>query len=99
KEYARKHPHSMGTWSPNSKTNVATMSRGDFFANEKSVTVPAATTVRIELVESSGAVRPLKEKLALQAGEIFDGTFMSKKALVQFLERQVERARDEGILF
>src|SRR3954471_2949618 len=71
KEYARKHPHSMGAWSPNSKTNVTTMSRGDFFANEKSVTVPAATTVRIELVESSGAVLLLKEKLPLQAGETF----------------------------
>jgi isocitrate dehydrogenase len=99
KAYARKHPHRLGAWRPDSKAHVATMSRGDFASNEKSVTVPEATTVRIELVERSGTVRVLKDRLALQAGEILDGTFMSRAALVSFLEAQLEDARRQGVLF
>ena len=99
KEYARKHPHSMGAWSPTSKTNVATMGKYDFFANEKSVTVPAATTVRIEFVGADGSTTILKDKTPLKAGEIIDATVLSKWALIAFLEAQVARAKKEGLLF
>jgi len=99
KEYARKHPHSMGKWSADSKTHVSSMTGGDFFGNEKSVTVPAATDVRIELVGKDGNVTVLKQKLSLKAGEIIDGTFMSKNALVKFLAEQVADARKQGVLF
>ncbi|HRE83803.1 MAG TPA: NADP-dependent isocitrate dehydrogenase [Opitutaceae bacterium] len=99
KEYARKNPHSMGTWSPQSKTNVATMGKDDFFSNEKSVTVPAATQVKIEFVGADGSTKVLKDKTSLKAGEIIDSTVMSKKALIAFLEKQIARAKAEGILF
>jgi isocitrate dehydrogenase len=99
KAYARKHPHKLGRWTPDSKAHVATMSRGDFASNEKSVTVPEATTVRIELVDRAGAVTVLKDGLALKAGEVLDGTFMSRAALVDFLEEQLEDARKQGVLF
>jgi isocitrate dehydrogenase len=99
KEYARKHPHSMGAWSPTSKTNVATMGKYDFFANEKSVTVPAATTVRIEFVGVDGSTKILKDKTPLKAGEVIDATVLSKWALIAFLEAQIARAKNEGLLF
>ncbi len=99
KEYARKHPHSMGAWSPDSKTSVATMGERDFFSNEKSVTVPEATDVRIEFQAADGSVTVLKDKTPLKAGEIFDGTFLSKKALVAFLEKEIARAKSDGVLF
>ncbi|MBM3972902.1 MAG: NADP-dependent isocitrate dehydrogenase [Planctomycetes bacterium] len=99
KDYARKHPHSMGAWSKDSRTRVASMAAGDFFRNEKSVTVPAATTVRIEFVGKDGAVKVLKDKTSLQAGEILDATKMSKKALVAFYEQQVAKAKADGVLF
>ena len=101
KEYARKHPHSMGAWSPTSKTTVATMGRNDFFANEKSVTVPAATTVKIEFVPAAAGAKPvvLKEKTPLKAGEIIDATVMRKQALVEFYGEQIARAKREGVLF
>jgi isocitrate dehydrogenase len=99
KDYARKHPHSMGIWSPASKTSVATMGHDDFFSNEKSLTVAAATMIRIELVESDGSVIILKDKFALQAGEIFDATFMSKKALGAFFAQQIAKAKKDGVLF
>ena len=99
KEYARKHPHSMGAWSADSKTNVASMGKNDFFSNEKSVTVPAPTTVKIEFVGADGATKVLKEKTPLKAGEIFDGTVMSKKALVAFIEQQIAKAKQDGVLF
>ncbi|MDX2186352.1 MAG: NADP-dependent isocitrate dehydrogenase [Opitutaceae bacterium] len=99
KDYARKHPHSMGAWSPSSKTVVATMGGDDFFSNEKSVTVQAATNVRIVFVDTAGAVKVLKEKTPLKAGEILDGTVMRKKALITFYQEQVARAKREGILF
>jgi isocitrate dehydrogenase len=99
KAYARKHPHSMGTWSSESKTTVGTMGQNDFFSNEKSVTVPTATSVKIEFVGADGATKVLKDKTALKAGEILDATFMSKKALIAFLESQVARAKQDGVLF
>jgi isocitrate dehydrogenase len=99
KDYARKHPHAMGGWSKDSRTRVASMAADDFCRNEKSVTVPAATTVRIEFVGSDGAVKVLKDKTALQAGEILDATKMSRKALVAFYEQQVARAKADGVLF
>jgi isocitrate dehydrogenase len=99
KDYARKHPHSMGAWSPSSKTEVTTMGKDDFFSNEKSVTVPEATDVKIEFVAADGAVKALKPKISLKAGEILDGTVMRKKALVAFYEAQLARAKAEGLLF
>ena len=99
KAYAKAHPHSMGKWSPDSKTTVASMEADDFFANEKSVTVPAATTVRIELVTDDGNIRVLKEKTPLKAGEILDATKLGKSALVAFVQQQVLRAKSEGVLF
>ena len=99
KDYARKHPHSMGAWSPDSKTNVATMGRDDFRSNEKSVTVSAGTRVKIEFVGADGSTKVLKEKTALQAGEILDATVMRRKALIAFIEEQITRAKREGILF
>ncbi|MEI6492256.1 MAG: NADP-dependent isocitrate dehydrogenase, partial [Verrucomicrobiota bacterium] len=99
KDYARKHPHKMGAWSPDSKTAVATMGKNDFFSNEKSVTVPEATTVKIEFVAKDGTVTVLKEKTPLKAGEILDGTFISKKALVSFLAAQLAAAKAANVLF
>ena len=99
KEYASKHPHSMGAWSPDSKTSVGTMDKNDFFSNEKSVTVPAATEVKIEFVGGDGATTVLKEKTPLKAGEIIDSTVMSKKALIAFLQQQIVKAKADGVLF
>ncbi|MDR0901951.1 MAG: NADP-dependent isocitrate dehydrogenase [Opitutaceae bacterium] len=99
KDYARKHPHSMGAWSPDSKTTVATMSGGDFFANEKSFTVPGATTVKIVFTGADGSTKTLKESLPLLAGEIIDATILGKKALTAFLETQIARAKADGVLF
>jgi len=99
KEYARKHPHSMGKWSADSKTNVATMGHDDFFANEKSVLVSSPTEVKIEHVASDGSVTLLKDKLALKAGEILDATFISKRALVRFYDEQLALAKKDGVLF
>tara|TARA_R110002096_G_scaffold436100_1_gene667657 strand:+ start:19305 stop:21533 length:2229 start_codon:yes stop_codon:yes gene_type:complete len=99
KEYARANPHSMGAWSKDSKTHVATMSKGDFFSNEKSVTVADATTISIEHVATDGTKTMLKEGLALLAGEIIDSTVLSKTALLAFLESEVSDARKQGVLF
>lgn len=99
KDYAKKHPHSMGKWSPDSKTTVATMGRDDFYSNEQSVTLAAATTARIEFVGPDGTVRVLLPKLSLKAGEILDATFMRKAALVSFYEQQIARAKQDGVLF
>ena len=98
KEYARNNPPPMRPWSPDSKTHVATMQGGDFRANEKSVTLPAATTARIEFVAEDGSVALLKEKLDLLAGEVLDATVMSKEALTTFLDRELEDARQSGLL-
>jgi isocitrate dehydrogenase len=99
KEYARKFPHSMGKWSRDSKTRVATMGQDDFYSNEKSVTVTQPTKVRIEFVAADGAVRVLKSPFALEAGEMIDGTVMRKAALVRFLEQQMAAAKADGVLF
>ena len=99
KDYARAHPHSMGAWSPTSKTSVATMGRHDFFSNEKSVTVPAATVVKIEFIGADGVTKVLKEKTPLLAGEIIDATVMSKWALIAFFGDQIAKAKAEGTLF
>lgn len=99
KDYAKKHPHSMGKWSPDSKTSVVTMGKDDFFSNEKSVTLPAATTAKIEFVAADGSTKVLLPKLALKAGEILDGTVMRKAALVAFYEQQIAKAKADGVLF
>lgn len=99
KEYARKHPHSMGAWTSASRTSVGTMGKDDFFSNEKSVTLPAATDVKIEFVGADGSVKVLKEKTPLKAGEILDATVMRRKALVAFLEAQIAKAKADGVLF
>ena len=99
KEYARKHPHSMGAWSADSKTTVGTMGANDFFSNEKSLTVPATTTVRIEFISADGSTKILKEKTTLKAGEILDATVMSKRALLAFIESQINQAKQDGVLF
>ncbi|MCX2837596.1 NADP-dependent isocitrate dehydrogenase [Salinimicrobium sp. MT39] len=99
KNYAKKHPHSMGDWTKDSKSHVATMSKDDFRHNEKSVTLDEATTVNIQLKTASGDTTILKKDLKLKKGEIIDGTFMSKKALIKFLEEQVKDAKEKGVLF
>ena len=100
KDYARKHPHKMGAWSPDSKTRVATMEANDFFSNEQSVTVPSATTATIEfLPASAGPSVVLRKGIKLETGEVFDATFMSTKALVAFLEKQITTAAELGLLF
>jgi len=99
KEYAKKHPHKMGAWAPDCKTHVSHMTAGDFYHSEKSVTMSKAGNVRIELVDQAGNVKVLKEKLALQAGEVLDGAFMSAKALRKFIAEQIEDAKAKGVLF
>jgi len=98
KQYAKDNPHRMGAWSVDSKSVVSSMRGNDFFGNEKSVTIPEATTAKIELVTANG-VTVLKEGLALQAGEILDGTFMSVKALREFLAGEVAATKEAGTLF
>ena len=98
KNYAKKHPHKMGAWSSDSQTAVATMQVGDFFHNEKSVTLPKADKVRIELVTTQGNTLTLKDGLPLEAGEIIDATFMSRKALLAFYKEQFTKAKEKGVL-
>jgi len=99
KRYARKHPHSMGEWSQASRTHVATMKGGDFYHGEKSITLEQAREVRMELLTRDGRTIVLKPKVALQAGEIVDSMFMSKRALCDFYEREMEDAHRTGMLF
>ena len=99
KNFAKMNPHSMGTWSSDSKTHVSTMTHGDFAHNEKSVTLQDATSVQIIHTDSSGNTTVLKDGLGLLKGEIIDATVMSKKALMSFLEEQVEDALDKSVLF
>ena len=99
KAHARIHPPRMRDWPSESGTHVATMSEGDFRSNEQSVTVDDATTVRIEHVANDGTVTVLKDNLGLLAGEIIDGTLMSKKALVAFLDQEIADAKKRGVLF
>ena len=99
KGYARKHPHSMGAWSADSRTEVATMGHDDFFSNEKSVVLPADDVLTIQLVGTDGAVTPLKTGLKVLAGEVVDGTFLDAAALDAFLVEQVARAKELDVLF
>ena len=98
KNFARKHPHSMGTWSADSKTNVATMSEGDFRHNEKSVIIDADDTLTMKLV-GDDKERVFRDDVKVAAGDVVDATYMSVKALDAFLLRAVQRAKEEGILF
>ena len=99
KAYARKNPHSMGAWSKDSKSHVSHMSEGDFFGSEKSVTLPAATTAKIEFEKADGSKQVLKDGLALQAGEIVDAAVMSASSLRSFLAEAIADAKEQGVLF
>lgn len=99
KEYARKNPHSMGAWQSTSKSHVASMSQGDFYSTEKSVTVANATNVNIVFSNQQGEQTVLKNNLALQAKEIIDSAVLSKNALVEFLKKERQAAIEQGVLF
>ena len=99
KNFAKKYPHSMGAWSKDSKSHVATMDGGDFFANEQSKTVADATTVSFVFTDAQGNQTELRKPLALKAGEIIDATMMSKKALLAFLKDQIKDAKEKDVLF
>ncbi|MCC5930114.1 MAG: NADP-dependent isocitrate dehydrogenase [Cyclobacteriaceae bacterium] len=99
KEYAKKHPHSMGAWTKDSLSHVASMENGDFFGSEKSLTLPADTQVDIRLKREDGQADVLKKGLKLKAGEVIDAAFMSVKALQSFLKKEKEDARAKGVLF
>ena len=99
KNYARKHPHKMGAWAKDSKSHVAHMSEGDFYASEKAALIEAPGSVKIELIAQDGTTTVLKEKTAVQAGEIIDCSVMSKKALREFVAAEIEDAKKQGVLF
>jgi len=99
KEYARKHPHSMGDWSQASRSHVSHMHHGDFYHGEKSITLDKARDVKMELVTKSGKTIVLKPKVSLKDGEIIDSMFMSKKALLAFYEKEIQDAKDTGVMF
>ena len=98
KDYAQKNPHSMGAWSADSKTHVASMSEGDFFGSEQSVVMDAAGEVRIELVAEDGSITVLKDGLKLQAGEVIDSSCMSRTRLREFLAREIDDAKSQDVL-
>ena len=99
KNYAKKNPHSMGTWSENSKTHVATMNTGDFAHNEKSLTLDRATDISIQHISTDGTKTILKEKVSLLADEIIDATTLNKKALLSFLDSEIADAKKQNVLF
>lgn len=99
KNYAKKHPHSMGEWSQASRTHVAHMRGGDFYSGEKSATVEKAGHVSIEFTGKDGSKKTLKPRVDLLEGEVIDGMFMSKKALCEFFEEQIVDAKNTGVLF
>jgi len=99
KNFAKKNPHAMGEWSPNSKSEVATMSYGDFAYNEKSITLHNATTIKIEHIDANGNSTVLKDNLDLLKEEIIDATVLSKNALLKFLREQIADAKEKNILF
>ncbi|GGV32462.1 NADP-dependent isocitrate dehydrogenase [Paenarthrobacter nicotinovorans] len=99
KNYARQNPHSMGAWSADSKTNVATMGQNDFRSNEKSVVLDAADSLSVQLVREDGTTKVLKKDFPVLAGEVVDATVLRADALDEFLKAQVARAKEEGILF
>lgn len=98
KEYAKKHPHSMGAWSADSKSHVAHMQADDFYGSEQSVVIPANTSIKIELHAENGEVSQLKAPFALQAGEVIDASRMSAKALRAFYQSQIDEAKQQGVL-
>jgi isocitrate dehydrogenase len=98
KNYARKNPHSMGKWSTDSKTHVASMKEGDFFSNEKSLTIEKETNVKVVHIAKNGTETVLKEKLSLLDGEIIDATILSKRALISFLETEIADAKKQNVL-
>ncbi len=99
KEYARKHPHSMGAWPPESRSHVSTMSDGDFRSTERSVTVEREGSVRIEHVSADGVLTVLKETTPVLAGEVLDASVMRRAALDEFLAEQIADAKERGVLF
>ncbi len=99
KEYARKHPHSMGEWSQASRTHVATMKTGDFYHGEESMTLDKARNVRMELETTGGETIVLKPEVKLDEGDVIDSMYMSKKALIEFYEEQIEDAYKTGVMF
>ncbi|PVW13590.1 NADP-dependent isocitrate dehydrogenase [Marixanthomonas spongiae] len=99
KNYAKKNPHRMGKWSSDSKSHVSTMGKGDFFHNEKSVTIDTEGTVNIVHTDANGKETILKASIPVLAGEVIDGTYMSKKALLAFLKEQVKDANEKDVLF
>lgn len=99
KEFARKHPHSMGAWTSDSLSHVASMQEGDFYGSEKSTTIAAATTIKIVQKLADGSEKIWKENLKLQDQEVIDASFMSAKALRAFIEQEVKDAKEKGILF
>ncbi len=99
KEYARKNPHSMADWSQASRSHVSHMHQGDFYAGEKSLTLDKACDVKMELITHSGQTIVLKPKVSLKAGEVIDSMFMSKKALQEFYEKEIEDAHKTGVMF
>jgi len=98
KQYARKNPHSMGVWSSESKSHVASMSEGDFYASEQSTTINYATNAKIEFIAQDGSVTVLKENLALLTGEIIDSSLLSKSALIEFYQQSIKDAQSEDVL-
>lgn len=99
KNFAKKFPHSMGAWTADSKTHVATMTDNDFFHNEKSFTAPTACSVSIVFTDNASNRSELRKPVALLEGEVFDATVLDKNALVAFLEREIKDAKDKGVLF
>ncbi|MCB1669895.1 MAG: NADP-dependent isocitrate dehydrogenase, partial [Pseudomonadales bacterium] len=99
KAYARKNPHSMGAWSKDSKSHVAHMESGDFYGSEKSVTFTDATDVKILFTGAAGQQTELKSSFPLQAGEVIDASVMSRQALTEFLAREIDSAKQQGVLF
>jgi len=99
KDYARKHPHSMGQWSRESRSHVSTMSAGDFRSTERSVTIPSAGSVRIEFVAADGTATELKSDIGVLEGEVLDAAVMRRAALDEFLAAQIADAREQGVLF
>jgi isocitrate dehydrogenase len=98
KEYAKSHPHSMGTWSKDSKSHVAHMTGGDFFANEQSVVVSATGTLRIELADESGTTTVLKDGVAVTDGDVIAASVMSRRALTEFFAKEIDEATRQGVL-
>jgi isocitrate dehydrogenase len=98
KAFARSSPHKMGAWATDCRTHVASMQHGDFFGNEQSITVDAPTTIRIEHVSADGAVRVLRDGIALTAGEILDATFLSARALQSYWSESLAAAKRDGLL-